>query len=498
MKAHMEMEEHETFKLLDESSNGEVSRAGLFEVHEPDERALLEAQSCLPIKGSADNEEQWDRFKDRWMLWRKGHEAHFVTEEKLMMPLTQKTGATPTERSLVVHYRLVNPAMRRDPEEFKFHISFCVEYLSTYGSSNQNAFVATSVYVRGLKAACSAAQWGDFMPLLKRACVLDVWNEMDAKCKIESMNEGLIDLTMVPPALAHAETEGLESTDLNRSDPQSRSHSAPQSNKMLPVGVVGVPAVPTPTNSEREAIANVPEIITTPVMIAAVLDRKEPTPIQSEKMSNKSGGVSSKYLAAISTPTKSEKSEISSSKMNAEMVGLIGPTAEVHSAAQSSKVGLAALGGAAAVVATTEQQQQQEKQPEVMPMAMSAPQSTKIAAVDESRPISEPAVAPPSLAPPALVAPVSGKPGATPMNQSAAPSKKFEEVDLSSPKSRNQVHHDSHSTAESSKPDSQRDPANDLPKAASNKPKGQAQANPEGEHVDNTACAACQCNCTIM
>jgi hypothetical protein len=488
MKAHMEMEENETFKLLDESSNGEVSRAGLFEVHEPDERALEEAQSCLPVQGQTNNEEQWDRFKDRWMLWRKGHEAHFVTEEKLMMPLTQKTGATPTERSLVVHYRLVNPAMRRDPEEFKFHISFCVEYLSTYGSSNQSAFVATSVYVRGLKAACSAAQWGDFMPLLKRACIPDIWNEMDEKCKIESMNEGLIDLTIIPPALAHSETEGMEATDLNRSDPQSRSHSnaqsAPQSNKM--VSSTGISPVPTAIESEREAIANVPEAITTTALVAAVMDRKEPTPVQSDKVaanSNKSekpaGGVSSRYLAAISTPTKSEKSEVSSS------VG-IGASSKKKEAAEMMPVGAAAV-GAAAVAA------EQQQQPEAM--FMSTPQSSK--AVDDSRPISEQAVAPPSLAPPALVAPVSGKPGATPMNQSAAPSKKFEEVDLSSPKSQRRVH-DSRSTAESSKPDSQRDPANDLPKSASNKPKAQAQPNPEGERVDNTACTACQCNCTIM
>jgi hypothetical protein len=205
MRAHMNIEDTDVFKLLDESSNGEITNDGLFSVHFTDEEFLNHVvQTSLPKEGSSASDEDWAKFKEQWMSWKEMHEHHLVAEEKIMMPLTQKTGETPEERSLVVHHRIIIPAMERIPEDFIFHLCFCVEYLSKYGSSNQNAFTATSVYVRGLKAACNEEQWKQFCPKLKQSCVSEIWNEMNSQFVIEAPKEGLIDTKLAPSRLALA------------------------------------------------------------------------------------------------------------------------------------------------------------------------------------------------------------------------------------------------------------------------------------------------------
>jgi hypothetical protein len=202
MRTHMDMEDNEVFKLLDESSNGEIANDGLFSIHLTDDEILTYlVQTALPEKGSSSTDEDWAKFKEQWMKWKDLHESHLVYEEEIMMPLQQKTGDTPEERSLVVHHRIIIPAMERIPEDFMFHLCFCVEYLSLYGSSEQNAFIATSMYLRGLKAACNEEQWKQFCPKLKEACFPVVWSEINCQIDIESTEEGLIDMNVVPPPL---------------------------------------------------------------------------------------------------------------------------------------------------------------------------------------------------------------------------------------------------------------------------------------------------------
>jgi hypothetical protein len=212
MRAHMDMEDNEVFKLLDESSNGEIANEGLFSIHLTDDEILNHVvQTARPNEGSSSNDEDWAKFREQWMKWKDLHESHLVYEEEIMAPLIQTTGDTPEQRSLVVHHRIIIPAMERIPEDFMFHICFCVEYLSLYGSSEQDAFIATSVYVRGLKAACNEEQWQQFCPKLKEACFPVVWNEINSQTDIESIKEGLIDTTVILPPLALSNTTGKAS-----------------------------------------------------------------------------------------------------------------------------------------------------------------------------------------------------------------------------------------------------------------------------------------------
>ena len=98
---------------------------------------------------------------------------------------------------------MIQPALKRNAADFHFHMCFCVEYLSKYGSSQQNASTATAVYVRGLKSACTKELWTQFLPLLKLVCVPEVWNELNEKFHLDSLEEGLLVMTVTPPAVCN-------------------------------------------------------------------------------------------------------------------------------------------------------------------------------------------------------------------------------------------------------------------------------------------------------
>jgi hypothetical protein len=194
MTALTDIEENDMFKLLDESSHGEVASAGLSGIQVTEDQMLrFVVQPALPKKGASDKE--WIKFIEVWMSWKDVHEKHYIGKEKLVMPLTQKTGTTAEERSLVFHHRIIKSAMKRIPEDFMFHMAYCVEYLSKFGSANQDAMTSTAVYLRGLKAACNEEQWKQFCPKLKETCEPEVWKELNSTYNIESSKEGLMDLS---------------------------------------------------------------------------------------------------------------------------------------------------------------------------------------------------------------------------------------------------------------------------------------------------------------
>jgi hypothetical protein len=220
MTCHMDIEENDMFKLLDESSQGELANGGLFGIHMSEDQMLhYVVQPALPKKGGSD--EDWNKFTELWMGWMEAHEQHYGGEEKLMMPLTQKTGATAEERSLVVHYRIIKSAMKRIPEDFMFHMAYCVEYLSKFGSAHHDALGATAVYLRGLKAACNEEQWKQFCPKLKEACVPEIWKELNSSFDIESTKVGLVDLSVIPPDIAHAEPGSVKAKEQTTAQPPS-------------------------------------------------------------------------------------------------------------------------------------------------------------------------------------------------------------------------------------------------------------------------------------
>lgn len=103
--------------------------------------------------------------------WAAFFEQHLQHEEKIMMPLTVKTGPTPKDRSRAFAKHLLSVAQ---DENFDFFVGWTVKYLSRYGSATQPANVATRVWVWGLQHASSAAEWKRWMPIIEANCVASV------------------------------------------------------------------------------------------------------------------------------------------------------------------------------------------------------------------------------------------------------------------------------------------------------------------------------------
>jgi hypothetical protein len=94
------------------------------------------------------------------------------------MSLTQKTAPTATERAIIVHKMLVIPALARSATEFEHYMGWCIHKLSIHGSTSQSPEVATTVFVRALWSASSAAQWACFRPIAEKNCSSEQWSKM--------------------------------------------------------------------------------------------------------------------------------------------------------------------------------------------------------------------------------------------------------------------------------------------------------------------------------
>ena len=93
-----------------------------------------------------------------------------------MMPLTMKTGGTPSERARALHERVLVPGEALP--DFDWSIGWVVGKLSREASSGQSANVATRVFAWGLQHACSIAQWNRLRPVVRAHCAPDIWAEL--------------------------------------------------------------------------------------------------------------------------------------------------------------------------------------------------------------------------------------------------------------------------------------------------------------------------------
>ena len=184
---HGQMEDLNMFPLLDGVSD---SPLGLGAAHAEDD-ALREAvaralDSDVGGDTASTGEDQQTVIKNTFDKFVTFHLDHFVTEEWLMMPLTQKVHATPQGRARAVHVHLVTPAMERNAQEFIHYIGWCTNKLNQYGSTDQSAMTAVRVFVRALHSASSASQWAVFKPVVKSNCSEEIWNAIVSAYPIEA------------------------------------------------------------------------------------------------------------------------------------------------------------------------------------------------------------------------------------------------------------------------------------------------------------------------
>ena len=179
---HGEMEDLNMFPLLD-SVNG--SPLDLGAAHIEDDALRVAVSKALDFGGDTASEDQLSAIKSSFENFVAFHLNHFVVEEKLMMPLTQKVHPTPQGRARAVHVHLVTPAMGRNAEEFVHYVGWCTNMLNQYGSTEQPAMVAVRVFVRALHSASSASQWNVFKPVLKSNCSDEIWNAIANSYRID-------------------------------------------------------------------------------------------------------------------------------------------------------------------------------------------------------------------------------------------------------------------------------------------------------------------------
>lgn len=181
LAVHMAMEDKFMFGLLDEVGSGGISAAGIPAEHLEDLRFAAAVDAAL-AGGDA------KAVREAWAAWREDHLHHLQHEEDVMMPLTQKTAATPEARARVAHDRLLVPSEALP--DFDWYIGWVVRMLSTHGSEAQPASVAVRVFAWGLQHACTPAQWRRLGAVVKQNCAPAIWSEIAPKFGLE--DEGKI------------------------------------------------------------------------------------------------------------------------------------------------------------------------------------------------------------------------------------------------------------------------------------------------------------------
>ncbi len=204
VQVHMSMEDHDMFPLLIKANGGPINLEHLHEADAENEKYVNDCIAKMQGTSSSDDKAMaWAELGDALKNWREAHLAHLKKEEEVMMPLTMKTGATPVERTRVVHTNLVTTALARNASEFEYYIGWCVRKLSKHGSPMQSPEVATRVFVRGLWCACSTAQWAIFRPVVQKNCTAEQWSALVDAYNID-VPVGDESLSLSAPAAAAA------------------------------------------------------------------------------------------------------------------------------------------------------------------------------------------------------------------------------------------------------------------------------------------------------
>ena len=155
LNVHAQMEDHDIFVLLDgeKVGNGVIAREQIPEEHHTDHvnvGRVDAALAAMPIDVS-----ELTAAYEGWRTFFIGHLEH---EEKILPPLTGKTGTTAAERARAVYEHVIVPADKRDRGDFEFFVGWIVKQLSTHGSTANPAIVAARVFAHGLHVSSDAEQ----------------------------------------------------------------------------------------------------------------------------------------------------------------------------------------------------------------------------------------------------------------------------------------------------------------------------------------------------
>lgn len=166
IRVHSEIEDHAVFPYLNSIQAGSCS--SLAGEHERDVDLARAVDDAFAAERVAEAERL-----TRVSAYREFMLAHLAAEEKIMMPLTQRSGATPAERSMAFFVNVL--AVTHAVQDFDWSLGWVIGLLSRKGSTEQPPLVATRVWAVGLVHACPPGLWGRLKPTLRDACAAEIW-----------------------------------------------------------------------------------------------------------------------------------------------------------------------------------------------------------------------------------------------------------------------------------------------------------------------------------
>lgn len=184
---HADMEECGFFRLLEGLSSKDAADLVSWEWHQADSDAVIKVDNMLAkYLGRG---EVFDKILPVFLEWQDIHFRHLDYEDEAWAPVINNFAIDALRRNQVIHQLVTLPAHMRDPDLCSEYYAWIIKNLSLFGTRDKNPLDATVAFVRGLRCVCNEAQWTFYLPFIRDACTLSIWDHLLTHHAVESPDE---------------------------------------------------------------------------------------------------------------------------------------------------------------------------------------------------------------------------------------------------------------------------------------------------------------------
>lgn len=181
---HADMEECGFFRLLEGLSSKDAADLVSWEWHQADSDAVIRVDNMLAKY--VGRGEVFDKILPVFLEWQDIHFRHLDYEDEAWAPVINNFAIDALRRNQVIHQLVTLPAHMRDPNLCSEYYAWIIKNLSLFGTPDKNPLDATVAFVCGLRCVSNEQQWAFYLPFIRDACTLSIWDHLLANYAVES------------------------------------------------------------------------------------------------------------------------------------------------------------------------------------------------------------------------------------------------------------------------------------------------------------------------
>lgn len=183
-KLHADMEECGVSRVLEGASNKNTQLELVsWELHQADSDAVIKMDNMLSIY---QGREVFDKILPVFLNWQEIHFKHLDYEDKAWVSIIDNLDMDTLRGNQIVYQMVTHPVHILDSNLCCEYYAWLVKNLSLYGTPTENPLDSTVKFVRGLRCVCDSKQWQFYIPAIRDACTLSIWDYLVEFHQIEN------------------------------------------------------------------------------------------------------------------------------------------------------------------------------------------------------------------------------------------------------------------------------------------------------------------------